>query len=211
LTVNVAANAPSSVTNSLTVSGGGEVIPGDDTGTDVTQIGPAVALTVTNEGNPVTAGHSTTFAFSITSFTQNPVTLSCTGLPALAACNFSPSSITGQGNTTLTITTTSPTLSAALPTPAAPFYAMLLPLLGLLVTRLSKRRCGKGKGKLTVSATLLALLFLAGCGGGSSGPAPTLHGGTPAGNYTVTVIATDSIASLQGSTTVSLSVNWSGL
>jgi uncharacterized repeat protein (TIGR01451 family) len=38
VTVNVAANAPASVTNTATVSGGGEVITSNDTGTDLTAI-----------------------------------------------------------------------------------------------------------------------------------------------------------------------------
>jgi uncharacterized repeat protein (TIGR01451 family) len=40
LTVNVAANAPSSVTNTATVAGGGEVNTGNDTATDLTNINP---------------------------------------------------------------------------------------------------------------------------------------------------------------------------
>ncbi len=210
LTVNVAANAPSSVTNTVTVAGGGEVNATNNTASDVTQILPPVSLTVFNSGNQVTAGQPAVFGFTVISFAPDPVVLSCTGLPAGAACSFNPPSVTGQTDTTLTITTTAPTRSAAIwqRKTTAPFYAVLLPLLGLFVTRLSK-----GKTKLAASATLLTLLFLVGCGGGSSTPPPppTLHGGTPQGTFTVTVTAADSAASLQGSTTVSLMVNWNGL
>src|SRR5581483_9940544 len=46
LTVNVAANAPASVTNTATVSGGGETNTANDTATDVTTIGSVPDLTV---------------------------------------------------------------------------------------------------------------------------------------------------------------------
>jgi hypothetical protein len=45
LTVNVAANAPSSVTNTATVAGGGEVNTGNDTANDLTNINPMGVLT----------------------------------------------------------------------------------------------------------------------------------------------------------------------
>ncbi len=54
LTVSVAQNAPASVTNTVTVAGGGEVITNDDTATDVTQIGVPSDLVVTKY-------HSATF------------------------------------------------------------------------------------------------------------------------------------------------------
>jgi uncharacterized repeat protein (TIGR01451 family) len=46
LTVNVAINAASSLTNTVTVSGGGDVNPGNDTDTDVTPVTPEPDLTV---------------------------------------------------------------------------------------------------------------------------------------------------------------------
>jgi uncharacterized repeat protein (TIGR01451 family) len=212
LTVNVDLNAPSSVTNTVTVSGGGEANTTNDTSTDNTQIQPPVSLTMIFSNNSVTAGQPATYGLNVVSFAPNPAVLSCTGLPAHAACSFSPPSVTGQGSTTLTITTTTPIRSAAfssLRNRGAPLYAMLLPLLGLFVTRRSKRKAGTA-----ASAALLMLVFLVGCGGGGGGPPPpppTLHGGTPAGTYTITVTAADSVASLQGSTTVQLVVNWKGL
>ena len=46
VTVNVAANAPASVTNSATVSGGAEINTANDTATDLTNIVPAPDLTI---------------------------------------------------------------------------------------------------------------------------------------------------------------------
>jgi uncharacterized repeat protein (TIGR01451 family) len=53
LTVNVASNAPASITNIATVSGGGELNTGNDTASDVTTIaaGPDLTVTKTHSGN----------------------------------------------------------------------------------------------------------------------------------------------------------------
>jgi hypothetical protein len=213
LTVNVAINAPASVTNTVTVSGGGETYTADDTVTQTTQIQPAISFTLANSNSTVTAGQSATYTFDIASFAPDAVTLTCTGLPALAKCAFNPASVTGQGaTTTLTISTTAPTLSAALPASRKgtnAFYAMLLPLLGLLMV---PRKPSLKKGRvLAVSAALLGLLFLGGCGGGGSSPQHILQGGTPAGGYTITITAADTGAVFQGTTSVPLNVNWNGL
>ncbi len=77
VTVNVAGNATSSITNNASVSGGGEVITGNDTATDVTtvlqpsdltiasshtgnfsraQTGATYSLTVSNSGTGATSG-----------------------------------------------------------------------------------------------------------------------------------------------------------
>src|SRR5438876_96658 len=47
LTVNVATNAPASVTNSVTVSGGGELNTANNAASDPTTIGPGPDLTIT--------------------------------------------------------------------------------------------------------------------------------------------------------------------
>ncbi len=70
LTVNVAANAPTSLTNTATVSGGGEVSTGNDIATDVTGIlnasGPPSILSVTPalSGGMLVAGSTTTLAIN---------------------------------------------------------------------------------------------------------------------------------------------------
>ena len=213
LTVNVDPTAPATVTNTVTVSGGGETFTADDTVTDPTQILPPVSFTTDFANGQVTAGQSANYGLTVFSFASDPIVLSCTGLPALTACGFSPPSVTGQGSTMLTITTTAPTRSAAnfgKRSGVTALYAILVPFLGIFLIQRKAPR--KAKRKLVSSVTFLALLLMAGCGGGgSSSPPPTLHGGTPPGNYTITVTGTDSTASLQGSTTVTLIVNWNGL
>jgi len=63
----------------------------------------------------VTPGTSTTFTISSTATGgfNGAIALSVTGLPAGASASFSPSSITGSGSTTLTVTTTGATPSGA--------------------------------------------------------------------------------------------------
>ena len=208
LTVNVDPNAAASLTNTVMVAGGGEVNTGNDTFTDPTQIVPGVFVTLMTSNSTVTAGQPASYTFSISSFAPDAVVLSCKGLPALATCSFNPASITGQGaSTTLTITTTVPTRSAAQPALGNGItnsYILLLPLAGLLM--IGSRR----KARLALSGALLGIVFLAGCGGSSSAP-KILQGGTPAGSYTITITAADAGATFQGTTTVPLNVNWNGL
>ena len=59
LTVNVAGNAPPSVTNAATISGGGETNTDNDSATDITAIAQLPDLTLTmNRGGPFTQGQS---------------------------------------------------------------------------------------------------------------------------------------------------------
>jgi len=104
----------------------------------------------------------------------------CTGLPALSSCSFSPTSITGSGSATVTITTTA---AGSLPpairpskfnrwTPLA--VGSILCLLGLIAWRFQPRR-----GVLaTLGWITIAILFtmMSACGGGGGG-----GGGTPVG------------------------------
>jgi pro-kumamolisin-like protein/Big-like domain-containing protein len=138
---------------------------------------------------------------------------SCSGLPAGAACHFGPISLSGDGVTTLGITTTAATTSMLPPGNwhRAGWWATLgtfglAACIWLGVPPKRKR-----------SFNLLALLFCAliitgvGCGGGSSGtsttptpPAPPPSTPTPAGNYTVVVTAAS--GSLKHSVSFTLNV-----
>jgi hypothetical protein len=177
----------------------------------------ATALTLAS----ITAGgsaSSTVTAASAGGFNQ-VVTLSCSSilLNGSAAtvspptCTFNPSSIAGaSGNSTLTVSTTASSASMA---PAAtrfsgPFYAILLPIVGLGLMG-ARFDTGKRKWLGVVLACLMisSLILLAACSessghggtdGGGSG------GGTPAGTYTITV--SGSAGSAGHSTTVTLTV-----
>lgn len=152
-----------------------------------------------NMGNSllyVGQGASSTINVNVFSAGFNgPVTFdgsSCSGLPALATCSFKPASVTGDGQTVLTITTTAPALTVTgrpgkLTWPGEALWSAItiaLLLLSLLLV-------GAGRGRLPRFAARLAftclLVALAGCGGGGSN-APSSPG-TPAGAYTITVSA----------------------
>ncbi len=67
LTVNVASNAPTSVTNVATVGGGGDLNAANNTATVVTPIAPAPDLTITKShtGN-FTQGQTATYTITVT-------------------------------------------------------------------------------------------------------------------------------------------------
>jgi uncharacterized repeat protein (TIGR01451 family) len=74
LTVNVAGNAPSSVTNSATVSGGGEQNTTNNTASDQTtiiQTGPDPAITKTHDGN-FQQGQTGTYTITVTNAGLSP-------------------------------------------------------------------------------------------------------------------------------------------
>ncbi len=73
LTVDVAANAPASVSNTVTVSGGGELNTTNDTANDPTSVGPASAdLAVTVAVAPPTDASGTTVTYAVTVTNNGP-------------------------------------------------------------------------------------------------------------------------------------------
>jgi hypothetical protein len=116
----------------------------------------------------------------------------------------------GPGTSTLTVHTTAATQTYLAPRARSVFYAMWLPIGGLLLLG-PGRRLGNKKlfRSLIVGLLFSSAIFLASCGGGSSSPAGNSGGsavpGTPAGTYNVTVTGTS--GSLIHTATVSLTVN----
>jgi hypothetical protein len=167
----------------------------------------------------VSPGKSATTTVTSTSgggFNQS-VTLSCgsitlNGAAATTApptCKFSPSSLSnGSGNSTLTISTTaaSASLVPASTRSRGRFYAVLLPILGMVL--MGTGFGSRGKKRFSIMLLLLAmtsLLFLAACGGGGSdggGGGGTV--GTPAGSYTISILG--SAGSMVNATKVTLTV-----
>lgn len=213
LTVNVAANAPSSVTNIATVSGGGEIITGDDSASDPTTITPPISLPSNLGSVNIAAGGSVTFSFAVSSNLPGVVTLACSGVPPGAACVFSPSS-TPQGTipVNLTINTTGPlasTLSSQRAKVLPPgFY--LLAAFGLATIIVARRSRGTNWLRQAIAVTAAAaFLFLAGCGGGTTQPPPPPpRVVTPPGTYTITVTATNTTTTTAtASTTATITVH----
>jgi len=223
LTVNVAANAPASVTNTATVSGGGDVNPANNTANDVTTIS-TVFLTITPGINSATVkrGQAATFTFTVNAAVPSPITLSCSNLPQGAACAFNPLSPSSNGSTneTMLVSTTAPPGLAMIEPQGQPvvpsgkpvYMAMLtLPMLGLLYAGMgagiakNKRKKGKTLRLVILGIIMLGVMALAGCGGharGEGGPGFSLP--TPPGTYTITVTATS--GNIQAQTNVTLTV-----
>jgi hypothetical protein len=169
----------------------------------------------------ITAGQTATFNLEISpSGFTGEVALSCTGAPQGATCTVSPSSVTLDGSTpvgvTVTVTTTArslvlPRILRLLPPGAVVglehivlILAVWLVALGILASLVATARRRPAWASLT--ATLLFVLLLAGCGGGGAvPPAPNVPTGTPAGTHTLTLTATS--GNLSKTITLTLTVN----
>ena len=183
-------------------AGGGSTGGGTGGGT------PDFTVADTPTTGSAAAGSSVNTTVTLTpsnGFAQS-VSLSCTGLPAGAACAFAPATVSVSGSaatSALTITTTG---STAMSTPNG-FFNPLAPA-GTILAALSLPLIIRRRGALRSSASscLLLLVLVGGallnaCGGdhsngagsGGSGTGGSGTGGTPgtpAGTYSVTITAT---------------------
>ncbi len=130
---------------------------------------------------------------------NQPTTFACSGLPAEAACSFSPASVTPSGSvagtTTMTITTTAPaTSSNRFPWPYGGGSVVAAGLVCL---------CRRKRFPMVLCLVLFAGMgqILVGCGGSSHKP-PTANTGTPAGTSMVTITAATSGATPVSHTTM---------
>jgi len=114
---------------------------------------------------------------------------SCSGLPSLTTCSFSPVSVTGSGNTTVTVRTTAPSSAAVR---GATFPGVAIVFAGMLLIGVPSRRL-RSYGAFAIIICVLAIGSLA-CGGAGGPPVCGSGGscgnpGTPKGSYSVTVTA----------------------
>jgi YVTN family beta-propeller protein len=214
LTVSVAVNAPASVINSVTVSGGGETNLANDTAADTTAVtplsGPPLTIVPLNNSTNVSipAGSSATFGLTVTSASAllGGINFTCSGLPSGAACSFDKQGETQpQTQVTMMITTTANTASRTFSSAAggtAPLYAvLLLPFFGLVQVSGRGRKSKNVRLSLALLGGFVLLLALAGCGGHAG------QHGTPTGTYPISVMATSSTTpSVQALTIVNLTV-----
>ncbi len=166
----------------------------------------------------VAAGQSATFTFTVTPTAgyTGTVKFSCGTLPSMAACSFSPASITPSGGTAATSTLTVTTAAAsALLSPERPFGPSVpwipaggLALAGVIGLAFAPGRVRRWNRQLRLLSWgfLLASLSLAvvGCGGGGNNT-PS-NPGTPAGTYSISVSASDSAGGPQHAASISLTV-----
>jgi uncharacterized repeat protein (TIGR01451 family) len=204
LTVNVANNAPSSVTNTVTVSGGNESNTANDSASDPTQIDTALALAAQTTSATVKAGGTASSVLNVTANGAGlgAITFACSGLPKLATCSFNPPSVTATGQVTLSIMTTAKSTTTLPPGPMTippAFYMALLTLATLAAAFFAIARTKKLK--LAAAFACLALLAVTGCGSsGSNSP------GTPTGTFAVTVTGSSANGGATATSTVNLTV-----
>ena len=161
----------------------------------------------------VSAGGSATSTISVVAAANgffSSVTLTCavTPTPALApTCSIVPSSVMPGASATLAVSTTAPTQPQRASTGGSGLlFAVCLPLIGLMVTRVSfgsdlKSRKGPVAAVVLVSMLIAALVSQTGCGGSTHGSP-----GTPPGTYNITVTGTYSTGALVHNTPTMLSV-----
>jgi subtilase family serine protease len=158
---------------------------------------------------PGSSGSTSVAVTSSTGF-SGTISLSCSGLPSGAACQFSQSSIKATGTlstTSLTITVTTTSTTAMLGSPRRPHLANWLAFASFMFfSAVLIGAPGRRRSPLLLLA-LFGLLLLApacGGGGGSTPPSPPPpNPATPAGTYNVTVTATSgSTQSITGFTLV---------
>lgn len=175
---------------------------------------PDFSVTASPSSLTITAGQSgqTTITVMPINGSTQTVNFSCSGLPALATCTASPTSVTLDGTHAATATITIQTAATGnLPAPlrfrrepplmVAPEFVPAMPsavreveiAFGLLALLYAARLIAKRRiGAVAVWTIVACGLLTAGCGGGggSNGSSPGgggSTGGTPSGNYSVTL------------------------
>jgi hypothetical protein len=182
VTVNVAANTASSVTNNATVSGGGELNVTNDTATDIT--------TVTLPPDFAIYQITITPLYNVLA---NPVVFAASGLPSRTSLAFNSSTVTLGANPAVSelIVSTSngdPYVPNQSRMNYMSLYGPLLPFAGLVLSWLGFRR------RYLKSEWVLVFVLLV-CGGlgicGCVGVAANFQSlSTPIGTYTVRITAT---------------------
>lgn len=210
LLVNVPLNAPSSITDTVTVSGGGELNTSNDTGTDTASVLPPIIFPIVTNTVSTAPGGTATYFLLVSATTSGAINLACTsGLPQGASCSFGPPSLTGPTNQTISLnigTTFGGGASAPAAGPKPGIWPLGVYLLcALAVLDILRRSMKIARRPVTLAAGLLGLALLMSCGGGSGNP--QTRNGTPPGTYVITVTGTNAGTNIQGSVQVTLIVN----
>jgi len=186
------------------------------------------AMTTAQSAATIKAGDTATYSLIVTPLRgfNAGMSIACTRAPTLATCSVAPVPFYTDGRdpatATVSVTTTARSgVPSRYPIDISPFnlgtwleagsywilfwLAVLLALVRMAGTRRKRLR----PAWIVIAATLLFLAPWASCGGGGStsgggGGPPAVPSGTPAGTYTLTIVATS--GSLSHSTTLTLTV-----
>ncbi|NDQ58486.1 MAG: hypothetical protein GZ088_15580 [Acidipila sp.] len=197
-TFTIAINAPAGAQNVTVTSTGGTSNPVAFTinAADFTFGASPTAATVSRGQSAVT----TLSLAPVPAGGQYPgnVTFGCSGLPAEAACIFTPATVlqaAGATTVSLSVSTTAPSMIPPAPRPGpggAPWGLLLWALMGMASTGWLFLRRASGRWRYALSLGLV--LVLAGlamaCGGGGGGGGVVHNAGTPVGTFPITVTAT---------------------
>jgi uncharacterized repeat protein (TIGR01451 family) len=216
--ISVALSAPSRGDITVTVTGGGDTVTGDNSDSFDPTINGPVTINIFPPTATVTAGQTTTIPLSVgLAQAAGSATFTCSGLPAQSTCTFNPPSVTLSSSSAVTLNIATTARSASVPggfriRGSSPPTVFLFALSFLwLFAAGCKRMMRLGGRKLVFRSCLAGTLVLAatsGCGGGGNGsgpPPPTPVSGTPAGTYAVMVTGTTPIGAR--SSTFTLTVN----
>jgi Bacterial Ig-like domain (group 3)/NHL repeat len=165
--------------------------------------------------NSVAPGGSATATITLTSEEgfNTAATVTCSVSPTVSegpTCQLSSSSVTPSSSgatSTLTLSTTGPSamlLPATMKRQLSYAIGLFLPAMFLSTAGLTSKNRRRFLSCLLMLIVIGSCLFFAGCGSGSVS-SPTKTGGTPAGQYTITITAKAGAAS--HNTTVTLTVN----
>ncbi len=180
---------------------------------------PDFTVTATPTSGTITPGQTATFTFTVSPVGgyAGSVNFSCGTVPSLAACSFSPASVTpsggGPASSTMTLTTAASTAllnpdrrsSPPLP-PWLPGGGLALAgAMGLALTPRKSRRWNRQLRGLCWVLLMASISFsLLGCGGG--GNSSPSNPGTPAGSYTISVSASGGAGGPQHAVSIALTV-----
>ena len=143
---------------------------------------------------------------------NNSIALTCSvqGASPAPTCSFSPGSVSIPDQnavaSNLTIATTAPHAAVARPpNGASVLYAFLFPVASITLVAIGRRRTGKMLSLALCTVICAMAVSATSCGGsGQSSGSTQLVGGTPRGNYTVTIAGTS--GSIQHSVSIPLTV-----
>ncbi len=152
-------------------------------------------MAISPSNQSVVAGNTASYQVTLTPVPlySSQISLTCSGVPAAAACNFTNSQVTlpgaSPGSSTLNLTTTVRPINTTSNSFLRHFYALwlIVPGISLIGMRSSDRRRRRIAGLLMLLTVFSLLVLLPACAHGVVQPPVS---GTPAGTYTIIVTAT---------------------